>query len=115
MKRRFRILLLAPEYDLEIQARIPAALAAVHNFISIHSPHEKPISTTTSDHARVQMYDNADEDFGGEPDNEDLRRDMIAQKMWDDYVLLREDLAERGIDSELESEDEDDESEDGLL
>ena len=33
LKRRFRILLLAPEYNIEIQNRIPAALAALHNFI----------------------------------------------------------------------------------
>jgi len=38
MKHRFRILLLAPEYSLEIQARIPAALAAIHNFIRSHDP-----------------------------------------------------------------------------
>jgi hypothetical protein len=118
LKRRFRNLLLAPEYDLEVQARIPAALAAIHNFISVHSPHDKPISSTTSDHARVRMYDDADEDFGGELDDVDLRRDRIAQKMWDDYILLREYLAERGIDSELESEDaseSESEGEDGLL
>jgi DDE superfamily endonuclease len=38
LKCRFRILLLAPEYSLEVQARIPAALSVIHNFISIHNP-----------------------------------------------------------------------------
>src|ERR1700736_3612115 len=38
LKCRFRILLLAPEYSLEIQAQIPAALAAIHNFIQSHDP-----------------------------------------------------------------------------
>ena len=40
LKRRFRILLLAPEYTLHIQARIPAALCAIHNFIIKHDPAE---------------------------------------------------------------------------
>ena len=33
LKCRFWILHLAPEYSMDIQAHIPAALAAVHNFI----------------------------------------------------------------------------------
>ena len=33
VKRRFRILLLPPEYSMEIQARIPPALCLVHNVI----------------------------------------------------------------------------------
>ena len=115
-------MLLAPEYSLEVQARIPAALSALHNFISIHNPHDQPISDGTSSDG-VRMYDDVDEDFTSagapEPGNADLCRDRIAQKMWDDYVLV---CAERGIDgdapfeSDLE-EDEDDEdkgdSEDG--
>jgi hypothetical protein len=32
-----------------------AALAAFHNFISIHNPYDHPISSTISD--TVQMYD----------------------------------------------------------
>jgi hypothetical protein len=105
LKRRFQILLLAPEYNLEIQGRIPAALACIHNFISIHNPRDKPISsiTGTSD-TSVRVYDDVDEDFmlaGNEPDDTDLRRDMIAQKMWDDYVLL---CAQREIDGDAEFE-----------
>ncbi|KZP25609.1 hypothetical protein FIBSPDRAFT_782881, partial [Athelia psychrophila] len=33
LKRRYHILQLAPEYALEIQVRLPCALAALHNFI----------------------------------------------------------------------------------
>ena len=36
LKWPFQILLIAPEYDLEIQAQIPAALCAIHNFIQKH-------------------------------------------------------------------------------
>ncbi|KAH7917939.1 hypothetical protein BV22DRAFT_1025469 [Leucogyrophana mollusca] len=33
LKRHLRILLLAPEYGLDIQGRVPAALCAIHNFL----------------------------------------------------------------------------------
>jgi hypothetical protein len=36
LKCHFRILLLAPEYNLEIQAQIPATLTSIHNFICSH-------------------------------------------------------------------------------
>ena len=32
------MLLLAPEYDMDIQARVPPALCALHNFICQHDP-----------------------------------------------------------------------------
>ena len=40
LKHKFWILLIDPEYSLEIQAHIPAVLAAVHNFICHHEPGE---------------------------------------------------------------------------
>ena len=45
LKRRFQILLLALEYSTQIQARISAALCAIHNFIRIHDPAEDEIFT----------------------------------------------------------------------
>ena len=102
LKCRFQILLLAPEYSLEVQAWIPVALAAIHNFISIHNPHDQPISSTAPDghSAGNSMYDDHDndEDLGApglnDPDH-DLHQDMIAQNMWDDYVGI---CTEWGID-----------------
>ena len=44
LKRHFRILLIAPEYNLEVQAWIPVALSALHNFIHIHDPDEGSVS-----------------------------------------------------------------------
>ena len=41
LKKRFRILLIGPEYDITIQVQIPAALCAIHNFIHIHNPQEE--------------------------------------------------------------------------
>lgn len=38
LKGRFRILLLATRYSLDIQVRIPSALCAIHNFIRHHDP-----------------------------------------------------------------------------
>ena len=40
LKQRFRILQLPPEYDISIQALIPSALAALHNFIQRYNPDE---------------------------------------------------------------------------
>ena len=50
LKRRFRILLIAPEYNLKVQARIPVALSALHNFIRIHDPEEGSVSEDINDH-----------------------------------------------------------------
>jgi hypothetical protein len=44
LKKRFRILLIGPEYDMTIQAQIPAALCALHNFIHIHDPQEEELA-----------------------------------------------------------------------
>jgi hypothetical protein len=55
LKQRFQILILAPAYSIEIQSHIPAALAAVHNFIQSHNP----LETTQLDH------DNPDHAPGG--------------------------------------------------
>ena len=41
LKQKFHILHLAPESTLEVQACIPAMLAAIHNFTHHHEPGEK--------------------------------------------------------------------------
>jgi hypothetical protein len=105
LKRRFRVLLLAPEYSMDIQARIPAALCTIHNFISIHDPTEKVI-----------LADDDDDDApaGDAPaapaiavDEPSVRRDQIAQEMWEDYTMRR-----TIGDAEVHNNDEEDE-EDG--
>lgn len=122
LKRRFRILLLAPEYDIDIQRRIPAALAALHNFILTHEPYNE--SEALSDHlgAAQSHGDPSDLDHRASsveaeahPSNREVdeRRDRIAQEMWDDYVVLRSNM---GIpvdgSGDEDDEDEDDEEED---
>lgn len=109
-------MLLAPEYSLAIQARIPAALATIHNFIMVHNPNDKPISDAYPNGASQQIFHEtgSTEEAGSLINNEaDKRRDHIAQEMWDDY---RAHCAERGIGmnnwSDIDSEEEDDD-EDG--
>lgn len=111
MKRRFRILLLAPEYNLEIQARIPAALCSIHNFIRTHG------DQLDRDENLVEpdcINDCGDHDHVAEaaavgPDEPSARRDQIAQQMWDDYVEI---CNERDHENqELEDEEDGDEDE----
>jgi hypothetical protein len=40
LKQRFMILTHPPKYTMRIQAHIPPALGAIHNFIRIHDPGE---------------------------------------------------------------------------
>jgi len=95
LKRRFRILLLPPEYALDIQARIPSALSVIHNFITIHDPGE----------SEPDEADEADVGFGagdtgvaaaelgaggpGAQGDAGNLRDNIAEAMWVDYQRIR--------------------------
>jgi hypothetical protein len=101
LKRRFRILQLPPEYSMSIQALIPPALAALHNFIREYDPDE------------IQTYDNNNEpvefelqmgpsgsvgELEGqvmreEPVRANGRRDEIADAMWDQYQRYLESRA----------------------
>lgn len=110
LKRRFRILLLAPEYNLEIQARIPAALCSIHNFIRTHGnqPDEyEDLDEQNYINDRINHNHITATALG--PDEPSERRDQIAQRMWDDYVEIRN---KRDQEDE-EEEDEDEEDEDG--
>lgn len=91
---------------MEIQARIPAALCAIHNFIRIHDPAEEIMYAGDDDNTTRDRNDVAP--ASAEPDLPSARRDRIAQEMWDDYLAV---VLERGsIGEDNESEDDDDES-----
>jgi len=119
LKRRFRILQLAPEYSLDIQARIPTALCAIHNFICVHDAKESEELVT---HAHDgpghggNYYREDDDSFGpGLVDPEvdaDVRRDEIAQKMWDDYQRISAERAAEHGSGETDDEETDDEETD---
>jgi hypothetical protein len=51
VKKRFRILLTAPEYkkDKALQNHIPAALIAIHNFIHHHDPNKEKLPDSDED------------------------------------------------------------------
>ena len=117
LKNRFQILRLAPEYSIEIQARIPAALAALHNFLQVHNSQAKNL-TEDSDHAPGGFYAGDDSfiptgmgiDIEEEQDTSEAsrRRNKIADDMWRQY---QEVLHQR---SQLEDYDvEDSEETDG--
>lgn len=82
---------------MQIQARIPPALGAIHNFIRIHDPRE-------IDGFEFEGFNfEGDEDVGtlavgpagpAERSRAVTRRDEIAQAMWDNYRRI---LLERGI------------------
>ena len=63
LKRRFRILLLAPEYKMDIQNRLPAALSALHNFIRTHDP---------DDETEIQEIDMDNDDDSNSDGDEDI-------------------------------------------
>src|ERR1700732_1149288 len=87
LKRRFRILLLPPEYSLAIQARIPVAISAIHNFIRAHEPGEEPQQGNPDIHHDVNDHSNEDPVAGiVEREEVDVQHDKIAQDMWDDYL-----------------------------
>lgn len=98
LKRRFRILLIAPEYNLEVQARIPVALSALHNFIRIHDPDEGSVSDIDDNYVSNDADRNdTTPGLGAEAEGReevDARRDQIAEEMWADYQRI---CQERGI------------------
>src|ERR1700729_427961 len=114
LKRRFRILLIAPEYNLEIQARIPAALCTIHNFIRTHDVDKNVVEPDLGDDEAQNDHDHdhiASAAAAAELDCPFARQDHIAQQMWDDYVRIRN---ERGIeDQEEDEEDGEADEEDG--
>ncbi|KAJ7101910.1 hypothetical protein C8R44DRAFT_808863 [Mycena epipterygia] len=93
---------LAPEYSIETQAKIPCALAVLHNFIRLHDPddyadegpgHGGPRNPTFT----LQEIDGDDrrefpeEELGrfispAEKERATLFRDNLAREMWAKYV-----------------------------
>jgi hypothetical protein len=91
LKRRFRILLLSPEYNIDIQVQIPTALCAIHNFICKHDPNEEEL-LAQENFGGDNVHD-ADEDSNAAQPVEDgdlgmnmgAIRDQIATEMWEAY------------------------------
>lgn len=119
LKWQFRILLLAPEYSLEVQARIPAALAALHNFILTHEPKDEPEGPADFIEGAQSHGDPGDLDHRASSveaaaqvtdHDADEHRDKIAEEMWADYVIKRREM---GIPVEDKDEDKDKDEDEG--
>ncbi len=94
LKQHFRIILLPSRYPLDFQARIPAALCALQNFIQEIDVTEGAIPTDPQA-AHTYFPSDVDNDhdsgFITENDNEGsseikLQRIKFANKMWDSYL-----------------------------
>ncbi|KAJ3749340.1 hypothetical protein DFH05DRAFT_1389311, partial [Lentinula detonsa] len=103
-KRRFKILNHPPEFPIQTQARFVLALSALFNFIRTWDPSDVDEGSVldTDDLPQEEGEDDEDSDgtnneadpiFGGVSDEETrratLRRDRIAQAMWEDYSQFR--------------------------
>jgi hypothetical protein len=118
LKHRFRILILSPRYNLQVQAQIPAALCTIHNFICYHDPGEGPLQDETDstgagsddddDPADTSTADAPPGDVHG-ANQMSVMRNSIASAMWDQYQQVVS-----GQHGEL-TDDEDPEIDDLLL
>lgn len=98
---------LAPEYSIDIQARIPAALAALHNFIREHDidilEAEEELWELDDEMVEAARARDADREASVEDavefDEPSELRDAIAQAMWDDYIAI---LAAEGQEVEAD-------------
>lgn len=97
VKRRWRIMTAPPEINMKFQAMLPAALAALHNFIlrydftEMEEVTEQIVASST---AYLDRQPLSPEQFGelavsvpgrAERRRVKRKRDEIAQAMWDDY------------------------------
>ena len=76
---------------MEIQARIPASLAAVHNFICCHQLQEEEEIDEDDDAPIGGQVDIDDDNNAAEPadiglNEPDAQRDGIVTVMWDQYI-----------------------------
>lgn len=95
-------MVVAPQYNLHTQAKIPAALAALHNFIRMHDPDDDAQDNNGHNleegHSLQSSVEIEVEHLGGhisqaEKDRAGVKRDGIAMAMWTDYQRI---LAQRG-------------------
>ena len=91
LKWRFRILQLLPAYNMAIQARIPAALAALHNFIWQYNPEEIRIFKDQPFDFPIDACPESAGELGSglarsnERARASERRDRIVASMWEQY------------------------------
>ncbi|KAG1726741.1 hypothetical protein EDD22DRAFT_739407, partial [Suillus occidentalis] len=87
IKCRFRILLLPPEYKMDIQVHIPPALCLMHNTIQVHDPNDMMDYCNVLD---AHILTDTGNLANGPPTEHartraSLHRDQIASEMWEAY------------------------------
>lgn len=108
LKRRFRILLIGPEYQYSIQAQIPAALCAIHNFIRTHNPSEEDSEIGGAEEQYNQQADAGDDiirGIGFQESADDAvvaRRNRIATEMWTSYQEILQSREDEWHNSDTE-------------
>jgi hypothetical protein len=90
------ILIIPPEFSMAIQARIPPALYAIHNFIRIHNPDKIHDFEVNDEDVDVEPYGALAPGPSGRQEiaRGSARRDVVAQSMWESYQL---ELQIRGL------------------
>ena len=87
----FRLMVAAPEYSSEVQAKVILALCALHNFIQIHDPDDLDDQDRQEEVERRQPVPGTN-DLQSRIDQAERcraveRREKILNDMWADYVL----------------------------
>ncbi|KAI0759073.1 hypothetical protein C8Q74DRAFT_1221647 [Fomes fomentarius] len=84
-----------PEFDMDVQARIPSALVAVHNFIWMYDPDElADFKDILEDQPNVDEFGDL---ASGPPTHTKQRwaeqtRDGVAEAMWADYIAYMKNI-----------------------
>jgi hypothetical protein len=81
-----------PEFSIKIQAKIPAALCAIHNFIHHHDPQEN-IDSERSNHTSHAGDETVGPGMESEIDDSNVhaRQERIATAMWENYQQVLQD------------------------
>ena len=88
IKRRFKILVIPPEYSMDVQARVLPALVAIHNCILKRDPIEiANILLPSDDGIDVEYHGQLVTEYLGqaEKDRANARHEEIAESMWNNY------------------------------
>lgn len=108
LKHRFRILILSPKYNLQIQAQIPAALCTIHNIIRLHDPQEGPLPDADEppDEDGVEQLAAVTDDEDDVQDRNEMSgiRNRIAGAMWEQYQQVVRERELAGVE-DLDIED----------
>lgn len=99
LKRQYRILLVALEYNFEVQRCLPCALAAVHNFIREHDDVIQAANEETFE-ADGGGGNAGNEELDDIPNEPSELRDSIAEAMWTEYTAILEARGDAGGDDD---------------